>query len=43
MTLLDSMTAASEQFVYLRRIEKGVQSPAETLQRAAELRDFALL
>ena len=45
MTLLDSMTRRiKKQFVYLRRTEKGVQSPVETLQRASgSCRDFALL
>ena len=33
-TLLDSMTSGiKEQFVYLRRTEKGVQTPVETLER----------
>jgi transglutaminase-like putative cysteine protease len=45
MTLLDSMIRGiKKQFVYLRRIEKGVQTPAETLQRrSGSCRDFALL
>ena len=45
MTLLDSMTRGiKEQFVYLRRTEKGVQRPAETLQRGSgSCRDFAVL
>ena len=45
MTLLDSMTRGiKKQFVYLRRIEKGVQGPAETLERGSgSCRDFALL
>jgi transglutaminase-like putative cysteine protease len=45
MTLLDTMTRRiKKQFVYLRRIEKGVQTPAETLQRrSGSCRDFALL
>ena len=33
MTLLHSMTRGiNEEFVYLRRSEKGVQSPGETLR-----------
>jgi len=45
MTLLDSMTRGiKEQFVYLRRIGKGVQRPADTLERGTgSCRDFALL
>jgi len=45
MTLLHSMTRGiKEEFVYLRRSEKGVQSPAETLQRrSGSCRDFAVL
>jgi transglutaminase-like putative cysteine protease len=45
MTLLHSMTRGiKEEFVYLRRKEKGVQSPAETLQRCSgSCRDFAVL
>ena len=45
MTLLESMTRGiKEQFVDLRRIEKGVQRPAETLERGSgSCRDFALL
>src|SRR6185503_4176100 len=45
MRLLDAMTLGiRKQFVYQRRIEKGVQTPAETLQRASgSCRDFALL
>jgi transglutaminase-like putative cysteine protease len=44
MTLLHSMTRAiKEEFVYLRRTEKGVQSPAETLKRrSGSCRDFAV-
>jgi transglutaminase-like putative cysteine protease len=45
MTLLDSMTRSiKKQFVYRRRIEKGVQGPGETLERGSgSCRDFALL
>jgi transglutaminase-like putative cysteine protease len=45
MTLLDSMTRGiKEEFVYIRRVERGVQSPAETLQRrSGSCRDFAVL
>lgn len=45
MKILRSMTAGiREQFTYTRRVEKGVQSPEETLRtRAGSCRDFALL
>ncbi|MET0164278.1 MAG: transglutaminase family protein [Vicinamibacterales bacterium] len=45
MTLLHSMTRGiKEEFVYVRRREKGVQSPAETLRRhSGSCRDFAVL
>jgi len=45
MTLLRSMTSGiKEEFTYLRRIEKGVQSPAETLRcHSGSCRDFAVL
>jgi transglutaminase-like putative cysteine protease len=45
MTLLRSMTSGiKEEFRYLRRTEKGVQSPAETLRsRSGSCRDFAVL
>jgi transglutaminase-like putative cysteine protease len=45
MTLLLAMTGGiREQFVYLRRSEKGVQSPAETIALGSgSCRDFALL
>jgi transglutaminase-like putative cysteine protease len=45
MTLLHSMTRGiKEEFNYLRRIEKGVQSPGETLRRrSGSCRDFAVL
>jgi transglutaminase-like putative cysteine protease len=45
MTLLHSMTRGiKEEFVYLRRSEKGVQSPGETLRRrSGSCRDFAVL
>jgi len=45
MTLLYAMTLGiKEQFVYVRRSEKGVQSPGETLRRGrGSCRDFALL
>jgi transglutaminase-like putative cysteine protease len=45
MTLLHSITRGiKEEFTYLRRNEKGVQSPSETLQRGSgSCRDFAVL
>jgi transglutaminase-like putative cysteine protease len=45
MSLLDSMTRGiKDEFVYLRRSEKGVQSPEETLRlRSGSCRDFAVL
>ncbi len=45
MGLLASITCAIQRdFVYKRRTEKGVQSPAETLQiRRGSCRDFAVL
>jgi transglutaminase-like putative cysteine protease len=45
MTLLHSMTRGiKEEFTYLRRVEKGVQSPGETLRRrSGSCRDFAVL
>ena len=45
MSLLHSMTRGiKEEFAYLRRTEKGVQTPAETLQRrSGSCRDFAVL
>jgi transglutaminase-like putative cysteine protease len=45
MTLLHSMTRGiKEEFEYLRRVEKGVQSPGETLRRrSGSCRDFAVL
>jgi transglutaminase-like putative cysteine protease len=45
MTLLHSMTRViKEELVYVRRTEKGVQSPAETLRRrSGSCRDFAVL
>jgi transglutaminase-like putative cysteine protease len=45
MTLLHSMTRGiKEEFEYLRRSEKGVQSPGETLKRkSGSCRDFAVL
>jgi len=45
MTLLGSMTRGiKEEFKYLRRTEKGVQSPGETLRRrSGSCRDFAVL
>jgi transglutaminase-like putative cysteine protease len=44
MQLLHAMTLAiSDQFAYVRRGEKGVQSPAETLERGSgTCRDFAV-
>jgi transglutaminase-like putative cysteine protease len=45
MALLQSMThAIRDQFTYQRRIERGVQTPDETLAlRSGSCRDFALL
>jgi transglutaminase-like putative cysteine protease len=45
MTLLHSMTRGiKEEFIYLRRSEKGIQSPGETLRlRSGSCRDFAVL
>jgi transglutaminase-like putative cysteine protease len=45
MHLLHSMTRGiKEEFVYVRRSEKGVQSPGETLRRrSGSCRDFAVL
>jgi transglutaminase-like putative cysteine protease len=45
MTLLHSMARGiKEEFTYLRRSEKGVQSPGETLRRrSGSCRDFAVL
>jgi len=45
MSLLRSMTLGiKEQFIYMRRSRKGVQSPDETLQsRRGSCRDFAVL
>jgi transglutaminase-like putative cysteine protease len=45
MSLLHSMTRGiKDEFVYLRRSEKGVQSPGETLRRrSGSCRDFAVL
>jgi transglutaminase-like putative cysteine protease len=45
MTLLHSMThGIMEEFGYVRRSEKGVQSPGETLRcRSGSCRDFAVL
>jgi len=45
MALLHSMTRGiKEEFEYRRRIEKGVQSPGETLRRrSGSCRDFAVL
>jgi transglutaminase-like putative cysteine protease len=45
MTLLHAITRGiKEQFAYVHRSEKGVQSPAETLRRGrGSCRDFALL
>jgi transglutaminase-like putative cysteine protease len=44
MALLEAMTLGiRDEFVYVRRTEKGVQRPEETLQRrAGSCRDFAL-
>jgi len=45
MTLLRTITTSvREQFSYSRRVERGVQSPSETLlKRSGTCRDFALL
>ena len=45
MKILRSMTRGiREQFTYARRVEKGVQSPEETLRsRSGSCRDFAVL
>ena len=45
MALLHSLTRGiKDEFVYLRRKEKGVQSPGETLRRrSGSCRDFAVL
>jgi transglutaminase-like putative cysteine protease len=45
MKMLRSMTLAiKDEFSYARRIEKGIQSPSETLQsRRGSCRDFAVL
>jgi len=45
MSLLRSMTEAiNERFDYRRRVERGVQTPSDTLQRGyGSCRDFALL
>jgi len=45
MKVLKAMTwGIREQFIYTRRVEKGVQTPDETLQnRRGSCRDFALL
>ena len=45
MTLLRSMTLGiKKEFLYKRRVEKGVQSPSETLaSRRGSCRDFAVL
>jgi transglutaminase-like putative cysteine protease len=45
MKILRSMTRGiRDQFIYTRRVEKGVQTPEETLQnRRGSCRDFALL
>jgi transglutaminase-like putative cysteine protease len=45
MSLLRSMTVGiNEQFEYRRRVERGVQTPSDTLQRGhGTCRDFALL
>jgi transglutaminase-like putative cysteine protease len=45
MDLLRSITlGVKKDFIYMRRVEKGVQSPSETLQsRRGSCRDFAVL
>jgi transglutaminase-like putative cysteine protease len=45
MKILRSMTSGiRDQFIYTRRVEKGVQSPEETLRnRRGSCRDFAVL
>ncbi len=45
MTLLRTMTRGiKDEFAYRRRVEKGVQSPGETLRRrSGSCRDFAVL
>lgn len=45
LALLNAMTRAiKDTFVYVRRIERGVQSPGETLRlRSGSCRDFAVL
>ena len=45
MALLESMTRSiTKEFAYVRRAEKGVQRPEDTLrQRAGSCRDFAVL
>jgi transglutaminase-like putative cysteine protease len=45
MKILRSMTCGiRDQFTYTRRVEKGVQTPAETLRtRCGSCRDFAVL
>jgi len=45
MKILRSLTAGiREQFIYTRRVEKGVQTPGQTLQwRRGSCRDFAVL
>jgi transglutaminase-like putative cysteine protease len=45
MKLLRAMThGIREQFIYTRRVEKGVQTPAETMaKKRGSCRDFALL
>jgi transglutaminase-like putative cysteine protease len=45
MSLLRSMTVAiNQQFAYQRRVDRGVQTPSDTLQRGhGTCRDFALL
>jgi transglutaminase-like putative cysteine protease len=45
MTLLRAMTLSTrQQFSYSRRLERGVQTPSETLQRrSGSCRDFAVL